>query len=341
MAHAAEEPSTMTTLGIAVSGGPNASEIVRLMELAEDLGYTSGWVAEGHGGDQFAVLGAVATATSKLQLGTAITSVFVRTAPTIAMAAATVDQLSKGRFILGVGSSHKVQVEPEHGVTYGKPITRVKETVEIVRTLLREGRMSFKGETVTIENFDLWFQPLRPSLPIYTAGLFPKMVEATGEVADGIILTRSTLATASTVKAQLAQGAAKAGRDASAIRVTSLLPTSVAKTRAEAYDRMRPGLALYAGFFPRYNRLIAEHGFADEAATIAEAWKRGDQKSAIAAVSDAIVAATGVAGTPDECREQLQAYRESGIDEPIISPFARGPQSAAIFEETLRACAPR
>ena len=94
------------TLGFAVSGGPNASEVVRLARLAEDLGYTSAWVAEGHGGDQFAVLGAVATATFSMQLGTAITSVFVRTIPTIAMAAATVDQLSGGRFILGLGSSH-------------------------------------------------------------------------------------------------------------------------------------------------------------------------------------------------------------------------------------------
>ncbi len=329
------------TLGIAISGGPNASQIVHLSKLAEDLGYTSAWVAEGHGGDQFAVLGAVATATSNMQLGTSITSVFVRTIPTIAMAAATVDQLSGGRFILGLGSSHKVQVEPEHGVTYSKPITRVRETVEIVRTLLHEGRVSFQGQTVTIKNFDLWFQPLRKEIPIYAAGLFPKMVEATGEVADGIILTRSTLQTASEIRQQLATGAAKAGRDPAKIAVTSLLPTAVDKTRAEALDRMRPGLALYAGFFPRYNKLIASYGFEDECAKIAEAWGRGDQKTAIAAVSDAMVDATSVAGTPEECREKIQAYRDSGLDEPIISPFARGPESAAIFEDAIRACAPR
>ncbi|MCA8927478.1 MAG: LLM class flavin-dependent oxidoreductase [Alphaproteobacteria bacterium] len=328
-------------LGIAVSGGPNASEIVRLSRLAEDLGYTSAWVAEGHGGDQFAVLGAVATATERLQLGTAITSVFVRTAPTIAMAAATVDQLSGGRFILGVGSSHRVQVEPEHGVAYAKPITRVRDTVAVCRALLRDGRVSYRGETVQIENFDLWFQPLRPDIPIYAAGLFPKMVHATGEIADGIILTRSTLQTAASIRAGLADGARAAGRDPAAIKVTSLLPTAVAKTRAEALDRCRPGLALYAGFFPRYNKLIASHGFEDEAARIAEAWGRGDQKAASAAVSDAMVDATSVAGTPEECRDKIQAYRESGLDEPIISPFARGPESATIFEDAIRACAPR
>src|SRR5436853_3497191 len=106
----------MKRLGIAFSGGPNPAEIVACVKLAETLGYESAWVAEGHGGDQFAVLAACATQTSRILLGTAISSVFVRTAPTIAMAAASVDDLSAGRFILGLGSSHKVQVEAEHGV---------------------------------------------------------------------------------------------------------------------------------------------------------------------------------------------------------------------------------
>ena len=122
-------------------------------------------MAEGHGGDQFAILAAAAAQTSRIRLGTSITSVFVRTAPTIAMAAASVDDLSGGRFILGIGSSHKVQVEAEHGVSYAKPLTRVRETVAAVRDLLRDGRVQFRGETVQIENFDLWFTPLRPTLP--------------------------------------------------------------------------------------------------------------------------------------------------------------------------------
>ena len=328
-------------LGVGFSGGPNASEIVRLIKLAEDLGYTSAWVAEGHGGDQFAILSAAAMQTSRIQLGTCITSVYVRTAPTLAMSAMTVDQLSGGRFTLGVGSSHRVQVEPEHGVKYSKPITRTRETVQFVRDLMRDGVASIQGETITIENFDLWFQPHRPELPIYAAGLFPKMVETTGEIADGIILTRSTLKTAGEIRPQLAAGAAKAGRDSAAIDVTTLCPTAVDPNSTAALDKMRPGLALYAGFFPRYNKLIARHGFASEAAAIAAKWAAGDKEGAAAEVTDAMVKATSVAGSPEECRSKLQAYRDSGIDEPIISPFARGPQSAAVFEEAIRACAPR
>src|SRR5712691_6570430 len=128
----------MKRLGIAFSGGPNPAEIVECVKLAEALGYESAWVAEGHGGDQFAVLAACARETSRIGLGTAITSVFVRTAPTIAMAAATVDDLSGGRFILGIGSSHKVQVEAEHGVPYTKPLTRARETVDLIRRLVHD-----------------------------------------------------------------------------------------------------------------------------------------------------------------------------------------------------------
>ena len=330
----------MERLGIAFSGGANPAEIVDCVKLAETLGYESAWVAEGHGGDQFAILAACAAQTSKILLGTSITSVFVRTVPTIAMAAATVDAISAGRFILGVGSSHRVQVEPEHGVPYAKPLTRVRESVAVIRALLRDGRVNYAGETVRIEGFDLWFTPFRPAIPIYLSAVFPKMTTLCGEIADGIILTRSTLATATQVRERLAEGAKRAGRDPSGIVVTSLLPTVVGASRKEALDALRPGLAFYAGFFPRYNRMMAEHGFRDEAVAVAAAWSRGDREAAERSVSDSLIDATSVAGTPEQCRERIEAYRKSGIDVPILSPFARGPGSKARFEAVIRACAP-
>ncbi|MGI9424970.1 MAG: LLM class flavin-dependent oxidoreductase, partial [Hyphomicrobiaceae bacterium] len=171
----------MARIGIGFSGGPTASEIVSCVQVAEGLGYESAWVAEGHGGDQFAILSACAVNTSCIQLGTDITSVFVRTVPTIAMAAMTVDQLSSGRFILGVGSSHKVQVGPEHGVVYTKPLTRVRETVAAVRQLVATGGLTYHGETFQIESFDLWFTPYRRKIPIYIAAIFPKMTALCGE----------------------------------------------------------------------------------------------------------------------------------------------------------------
>jgi probable F420-dependent oxidoreductase len=330
----------MARIGIAISGGPNPAEIVALVRLAESLGYESAWVAEGHGGDQFAILAACAMRTSRIRLGTSISSVFVRTAPTIAMAASSLADLSDGRFMLGLGSSHKVQVEPEHGVVYEKPLTRTRETVAIVRALIRDGRVRFAGETIRIKDFDLWYTPRYRDVPVYLAAVFSKGIALAGEIADGVILTRSTLHTASAVRRQVALAASQCGRDPSRIAITTLLPTAVGSTDAEALASLRPGVALYAGFFPRYNRLMSEHGFAAEAAAIAAAWARGDREAAERAVPDAMIEATCIVGTPERCRASVAAYRQSGVDVPILSPFARGTDAKARFETALRACAP-
>jgi hypothetical protein len=114
----------------------------------------------------------------------------------------------------------------------------------------------------------------------------------------------------------------------------------MAPNRQEAFDAMRPGVAFYAGFFPRYNRLIAESGFAEAAQAIRTAWVQGDQAGATRAVPDALIAATGVVGTPAECRERLVAYRHSGMALPIISPFSRGPQGKQRTIDAIKACAP-
>ena len=148
----------MERIGVAFTGGLVPSDIVECVRLAEELGYESAWMAEGHGGDQFSILTACALATSRILLGTSISSVFVRSAPTIAMAAASVDHFSRGRFILGLGSSHKVQVEPEHGLTFSEPLQRLREYVAVVRGLLRDGEVSYAGKTLTIDRFDLWFE---------------------------------------------------------------------------------------------------------------------------------------------------------------------------------------
>jgi alkanesulfonate monooxygenase SsuD/methylene tetrahydromethanopterin reductase-like flavin-dependent oxidoreductase (luciferase family) len=118
------------------------------------------------------------------------------------------------------------------------------------------------------------------------------------------------------------------------------LPTSIGGTRDVALAALRPGVAFYAGFFPRYNRMMTEQGFPAEAAAIAKAWARGDREAAELAVSDELIDATSIAGTREQCRARIEAYRQSGIDVPIVTPFARGPNAKSIFEAAIRACAP-
>ena len=330
----------MGRLGVAFSHGLNASDTVECAKLAESLGYDSVWMAEGHGGDQFAILAAIATQTSKVRIGTCISSVFVRSAPTIAMAAATVDQLSDGRFILGLGSSHKVQVEPEHGLPYGKPITRVRETVEIVRRLLRDNQVQYQGRTVSIENYELWFEPLRSKLPIYLSGVFPKMLGVCGAIADGVILTRTTLEACGEMRKHVSVGAEAAGRDLSQIEITSLIPAAMSSDRRVALDALRPGVAMYTGFFPRYNRMSAAHGFADESAAIADAWSRGDREGAAKLVSDPLIDSHCIVGTTQQCLDKIESYWNAGIDLPLIAPAAFGADPKAEVLALIKACAP-
>jgi alkanesulfonate monooxygenase SsuD/methylene tetrahydromethanopterin reductase-like flavin-dependent oxidoreductase (luciferase family) len=327
-------------IGLALTGGLAPGDAVACVQLAEELGYESAWVAEGHGGDQFAILAACAMATRRIGLGTSISSVFVRSAPTIAMAAATVDDLSGGRLILGLGSSHRVQVEPEHGIPFGRPVQRLRETVDVVRALLRDGTIAHRGDVIRIERFDLWFAPRRREIPIYLAGLFAPMLEVCGELAQGVLLTWSTVDAAARAAPHVAAGARRAGRRPEEVEIASLLPCAVAATRAAARERLRPSVATYAGFFPRYNRLMAESGFAEAAATIERVWNRGDRAAAVRAVPDDLVDAVSVAGTADDVRARVDAYRAAGLALPIISPRVGGPDARTQAMEAIRACAP-
>jgi alkanesulfonate monooxygenase SsuD/methylene tetrahydromethanopterin reductase-like flavin-dependent oxidoreductase (luciferase family) len=256
------------------------------------------------------------------------------------MAAATVDHLSGGRFRLGLGTSHREQVEPEHGVAFSRPTDRLRDTVEIVRALLRDGAVSHAGRVLRIERFDLWFAPLRRELPIYVAGLFPAMLEIVGEIAQGALLTWPTLDAPGRAAEHVARGARRAGRDPRDIDIASLIPCAVASSRREALDSLRPGIALYAGYFSRYNRLLAESGFPDAVRAIKIAWDAGDQERATRLVPDELIDAVAIAGTAADCRERIERYREAGLGLPIISPRVGDGDARRAAIEAIRACAP-
>jgi alkanesulfonate monooxygenase SsuD/methylene tetrahydromethanopterin reductase-like flavin-dependent oxidoreductase (luciferase family) len=315
-------------------------DIVECVKVAEELGYESAWVAEGHGGDQFSVLTACALATEKIKLGTSITSVFVRTAPTIAMAAASVDYFSNGRFILGMGTSHKVQVEPEHGLEFTKPVQRLRECVDIVRGILKDSDVNYHGEIYDIDRFDLWFEPLRKEIPIYVAAVFPKMLEICGEISQGAILTWCTLDHAELAAWHVGIGARNAGRAPGDVEVASLLPCAVSDNRESARDLMRQPIASYAGRFPRYRKLMVDAGFPDEIEKVRVAWQAGNIQESLNLVPGALIDKIGLVGTADEVQEKLADYRKAGITLPIVSPRFIGDGAKEQALEIIRACAP-
>ena len=330
----------MERVGVGFSGGMSPQDIVECVKVAEELGYESAWVAEGHGGDQFSVLTACVLATEKIKLGTSITSVFVRTAPTIAMAAASVDYFSNGRFILGMGTSHKVQVEPEHGLEFTKPVQRLRECVDIVRGILKDSDVNYHGEIYDIDRFDLWFEPLRKEIPIYVAAVFPKMLEICGEISQGAILTWCTLDHAELAAWHVGIGARNAGRAPGDVEVASLLPCAVSDNRDSARDLMRQPIASYAGRFPRYRKLMVDAGFPDEIEKVRVAWQAGNIQESLNLVPGELIDKIGLVGTADEVQEKLADYRKAGITLPIVSPRFIGDGAKEQALEIIRACAP-
>ena len=336
----------MDRIGIGFSGSLSPMEIVECVQLAEELGYDSAWMAEAHGGDQFSILTACAMATNTIKLGTNISSVFVRSAPTIAMAAACVDYYSNGRFILGLGSSHKVQVGPEHGQPYVEPLQRLLETVDIVRALLRDGVASYKGKVINIEQFDFWFEPLRNEIPIYLAAVRPRMTQIAGEISDGVLLSGWGNPQQSKEAAEnVALGATSAGRNPNEVEVAKSISCIISSDRQKARNTVRNSAASYIGFFPRYRKVMAEGGFQEEVEAVRQAWAEGDKERAAKLVPEALIDSITMTGPPEECKERIEDFRKAGITLPIVSPRVAAPGvleagAKELAIEAIKACAP-
>lgn len=320
----------MRRLGIAFAGGRCHHEIASQAKLAEENGFESIWFTEGLGGDAFSLATACALSTEHVYLGTAVTSVFTRSPTIIAMASATVQSISDGRFRLGLGSSHRVQVQGEHGLSYGQPMQRVRETVDIVRRAFEEGKVTYTGRIFNIEGFEFRFEKKPGQIPIYLGAVFGKMLETAGEIGDGVILTLSTLDQVTRAAYHVAEGARRAGRNPSNIDLASLIDCYISKNTEKAKRVMKKSLARSVGHFPRYNRLVSEGGFAREATMIRRCWLNGNTNEAAKAVSDDLIDALAIVGPPEECRQRLEEFRNAGVALPILCPVDEVTRGAVI-----------
>jgi alkanesulfonate monooxygenase SsuD/methylene tetrahydromethanopterin reductase-like flavin-dependent oxidoreductase (luciferase family) len=242
--------------------------------------------------------------------------------------------------LLGLGTSHKVQVEPEHGLVFDQAVPRLRECVEIIRSLLRDGEVSHRGSVYNIDRFDLWFKPDRGDIPVYVAAVFPKLLEVCGEISQGALLTWCTLDHARTAAHHVALGAERAGRDPAGVEVASLLPAAVSDDGEGGFEGIRNGIASYAAKFPRYRRLMEQAGFSEELIAVRQAWQSGDKAKARELVPAGLIDKITVSGTRDQCRQRIEEYRLAGITEPIIFPSVSGANAKDQAMEIIRACAP-
>jgi F420-dependent oxidoreductase-like protein len=308
--------------------GTNPADLFPLVQEAERLGFDSVWVAEAWGTDAVSVLGWLAAKTKRIKLGSAIMQIPGRTPGNAAMTAATLDLLSGGRFLLGLGTSGPQVVEGWHGQPWGKPLTKTREYVEIVRTALRRDVVEHEGEHYRIpwdgpgatglgKPLKLMVRPLRADIPIYLAALGPKNVALAAEIADGWL---PIFVAPERFDDAFGPSLAAAPPDFEIAATASVL---VGDDVPALRDALRPHIALYVGGMGAkgrnfYNSLVRRYGWEDEAERIQELYLSGKQREAISAVPDELVDAVSLVGPKERIAERLEAWRETPITTLVL-----------------------
>ena len=306
--------------------GTNPLELIELAQEAERLGYDSAWAAEAWGTDAVSVLAWLGATTERIKLGSAILQMPGRTPALTAMTAATLDLLSGGRLLLGLGPSGPQVVEGWHGQPWGKPLARTREYVEIVRAALARETVEHRGEHYTIpydgpgatglgKPLKLMARPLRADVPIYLAAMGPKAVALAQEIADGWLPLFFVPERAREVFGDL-------GRDG--FDVAPSVPVVLLDDVEAARDALKPYYALYIGGMGSrgknfYNELFARYGYEGEAQAIQDAYLDGRQRDAAALVPDAFVDEAALVGPKERIAERLEAYRDSGATTLLLS----------------------
>jgi F420-dependent oxidoreductase-like protein len=312
--------------------GLGADQQQALVRAAEDAGYHSVWVAEAYGSDAATVLGWLAAQTTRIKLGAAIFQMPARSPAMTAMTAATLDQLSGGRVLLGIGSSGPQVAEGWHGERFGRQLLRTREYVEIVRKALTRERLVYDGAYYRLPLPDgpgkalkLTIAPVQERIPVYIASIGPKNVQLTGEIADGWLPIFFSPEYVGDARELLAEGAARAGRTLDHFfDIAPGVNVCIDNDIDSARDQMRHFIALYVGGMGSrernfYNALVQRYGFADAAKEVQDLYLDGKKNEAAAAVPAELIDMITLVGPPERVKERLSVYRDAGVGTLIVS----------------------
>src|SRR3954468_21682537 len=314
--------------------GLTREDQLAIVQEAERLDYDSVWTAEAYGSDSATILGWIAGLTTKIKIGSAIFQMPGRSPAMTAMTAATLDQLSDGRMLLGIGSSGPPGSEGWRGVRFGQQLGRTREYIAIVRKALARERLEFAGEHFTLPLPDgpgkalkLTIATVQDQIPIYLAAIGPKNTALAGEIADGWIPTLVSPEHLPELTKSLQEGAAKAGRSLDGFDIAPTVNVYVSYDIEKGRDVMRPFIALYVGGMGSrdknfYNNLVQRYGFEDAAKKVQDLYLDGRRDEAMAALPDELIDLVSLNGPADKVRDRLRVYREAGVGTLGITPMA-------------------
>jgi F420-dependent oxidoreductase-like protein len=316
--------------------GLSAEDQLNIVQEAERLGYDSVWTAEAYGSDAATILGWLAARTTAIKLGSAILQMPARSAAMTAMTAATLDQLSSGRMLLGIGSSGPQVAEGWHGQRFARQLARTREYVAVVRMALARERVEFHGETLELPLPDgpgkalkLTIAPVQDSIPIYLAAIGPRNTALAGEIADGWLPALLSPEHLGEFRPLLQEGAGRVagGRSLDGFDIAPTVNVMISDDLEVARDAMRPFLALYIGGMGSrgknfYNQLAQRYGYEDAARRVQDLYLDGKREEAGAALPDELIDRITLCGPREVVRERLAVYSGAGVGTLIVSPMA-------------------
>jgi F420-dependent oxidoreductase-like protein len=321
-------------VGTFISVGRSLDSAVRRARLAEELGYHSAYTTHIAGYDSLTVLAAYAAATERIELGTGVLPMYSRTPVATAQQAVTVDAISGGRLVLGIGVSHRVTVEGWFGTEIGKPVSEMREYVGALRAM-------FRGEEPPAENerFRTAFRFMGPTpradLPVYLAGLSPGMLRLAGEIGDGVVLWLCNPDyIRDVVIPEVTTGRERAGKSLEGFDVVAAVPSAVTDDPDAARERLRGELITYFSL-PFYRKMLERSGFGDDIERFDAKMAAGDAPGASAEISDRFLGVLGAIGSAEEATASVQRYLDAGATSPCI-----GGVSGTDLDATLEALAP-
>ena len=315
---------TKTRLGINVYSGLSIRDQTGLAVWAEEHGFDDFWISEVSDPDAFVVATAAALATRRVRLGTAIVPLGPRSVPTLAAAAASVAQVSNERFVLGVGVSSHAIIEGWHGVPFGRPLERVRDSIPVLRAILAGDRTDADLASVRTTGYRLRNTPVL-SVPIMLAALNERMLEAAGELADGVLLNYVPGQAIAKILDAVRRGAERSGRD-SEPELVIVIQCEVTDDEPAARSRFARDFASYLTA-PVYRRALRWYGYEDEVERAEVAWEHRDMDGVRAAISDRMVDGLAVIGSAESCRERVADLASSGFGTVLLYVTHENPRT--------------
>lgn len=306
-------------IAITLPAGPNISDTISRLKWAEDNGITDAWFADSGAPDTLTQIAAVGHHTSNIRIGVAVTPVYTRSPSVLAASANVISQVIPGRFVMGLGSSSQTIMGQWNGIALDKPLTRVKETAQLVRTMLTGEKTNFEGETLYSRGYRQ--VPAENPPPIYIGALRPKMIEMAAEVGDGVIFNLWPQRALPKMMAAVKRGAENAGKDWQEVEVVNRAMVLCTDDKAMGREIFRAAFGPYYAT-PVYNKFLAWAGYEEAANTIAQGWAEKNREKTSAAMTDELIDEIAIIGTEDEIRARIQADADGGVHTHIIAPMA-------------------